>query len=790
MLMKLRQSSPRIEDQGIVGLQNDTIQLVERLLRKDQRRTVVSIVGMGGIGKTTLAKKVYNDRRVVDHFQYCRAWVYVSLDCKPRDIFQRIINQISLSSECEAERTEKLQEDELRDFLHDFLMEKRYLVVFDDLWKSEDWKYVANAFPRESNGSRLLLTTRNKDVALHADPLSVPHTIQLLSANESWKLFCRTAFPGDDPESCPPELRELGEKMVGKCAGLPLAIVVLGGLLSWKKKTPTGWAKALNNIGVHLSGGKDGVDAMLNLSFIDLPPYLKSCFLYFSLFPDDHVISVRKICRLWVAEGFIPQEDGQSMEDMAEDYLNELIDRNLVQMVRMSTNERVRECRIHDLVRDFSIKKAKEERFAEIQQSIASVHSTSSSTKSRRHGIFSDFERYASNKHSTPHLRSLLFFKLDDKSCQVSRLDFVYKCFKLLRVIDFDGVEIGSMPSSFGKLIHLRYLGLSYTGLETLPTSIGNLRSLQTLDARCVKNVPNVIWKMENLRHLLVDGRTDDMPLQIDTLRNLQTLSGIRFKEWGDNNSSKLTALRKLKIQGKFKLERVQFSDSIAKLENLQSLSLDIQSLPSNRFTSKERPLFLTMNSWLHLYKMVMKGPIVRLPAAHEFPPSLTQLTLEGSQIKRDPMPILGNLPKLSTLRLRTGSYHGMIMQVSSSGFLQLKKLQISDLDQLKQIYIEKGGMPRLAQFQIIEVDCSIYGLNHLSHLHEVDVSINASRFPLIDGLEVFPGLPMWVRPLMSSSDWHHTWRYPTLTLPTLTLKILFSTKVLKIIITAELSSK
>lgn len=566
------------------------------------------------------------------------------------------------------------------------------------------------------------------------------------------------------------------------CAGRPIVS---------EKEVTYDWAKALKNIGVHLSGGKDGVDAMLNLSFIDLPPYLKSCFLYFSLFPDDHVISVTKICRLWVAEGFIPQEDGQSMEDMAEDYLNELIDRNLVQMVRMSTNERGRECRIHDLVRDFSIKKAKEERFAEIQQSIASVHSISSSTKSHRHGIFSDFERYASNKHSTPHLRSLLFFKLDDKSCQVSRLDFVYKCFKVLRVIDLDGVEIGSMPSSFGKLIHSRYLGLSYTGLETLPTSIGNLRSLQTLDARRVKNVPNVIWKMENLRHLLVDGRTDDMPLQIDTLRNLQTLSGIRFNEWGDNNSSKLTTLQKLKIRGKFELERVKFSDSIAKLENLQSLSLVIQSLPSNRFTFEEQSPVLTMNSWLHLYKMVMNGPIVQLPAAHEFPPSLTQLTLELSWLDRDPMPILGNLPKLSTLRLRTGSYHGTKMQVSSFGFLQLKKLQISDLDQLKWIYIEKGGMPRLAQFQIIEVDCSIYGLNHLSHLHEVDVSINASsRFPLIDGLEVFPGLPKWAHPLMSSSDWHHTWRYPTLTLPTLTLKILFSTKVLKIIIKAELSSK
>lgn len=114
---------------------------------------------------------------------------------------------------------------------------------------------------------------------------------------------------------------------------------------------------------------------------------------------------------------------------------------------------------------------------------------------------------------------------------------------------------------------------------------------------------------MENLRHLLVDGRTDGMPLQINTLRNLQTLSGVRLNEWGDNDLSKLTTLQKLKIQGKFELEWVKFSDSIAKLENLQSLSLVIQSLPSNRFTFEEQSPFLTMNSWLHLYEMVMNGP-------------------------------------------------------------------------------------------------------------------------------------------------------------------------------------
>lgn len=181
-------------------------------------------------------------------------------------------------------------------FLCPHMKEKRYLAVLDDIWKIEDWKYLADIFPKGSNGSRLLITTWNKDVALHADTQNDPHEMQLLSNKESWELFCRITFPENVKERCcPPELKKHGEKMVEKCAGFPSAIVVLGGLLSRKKKLPNEWAKVQDNIAAHLSKGKEGVDAMLSLSYIHLPHYLKSYFLYFSLFPGDNVISTRKL---------------------------------------------------------------------------------------------------------------------------------------------------------------------------------------------------------------------------------------------------------------------------------------------------------------------------------------------------------------------------------------------------------------------------------------------------------------------------------------------------------------
>ena len=533
----------------------------------------------------------------------------------------QIIKQICTSTKEQVEMMEKLQEHELGAFLHEHLKDNnRYLIVLDDVWSPSDWSCLAkrssndpdclgSVFPDGGKGSRILLTTRYKEVASHADVRSIPHEMRL-SKQKSWDLFRRKAFLDIDAESYLPDLKELGEKMVDKCNDLPLAIVLLGGLLS-KNMSHTEWKKVHDNMSAYLAkeGSQTGVMTVLNLSYIDLPSYLKPCFLHLSLFPEDYVISTRKLLLLWIAEGFVFEQDRQSMKDTAEIYLNELINRNLIQVVRTSVNAMVMECQVHDFIRELAIEKAKEHNFfgTNIVVDPHIFPSTSSflfSSKSRRQSIYSEFEWYASIEHySTPYLRSLLFFNLGG-ICRTSQLDFIAKCFKVLRVLDLEGLGIENVPSIIGELIHLRYLGLRHTGLKMLPLSIGNLRNLQTLNINNLKRMPDVIWKITNMRYLYIEEQEEDDPLKIDTVQNLQILSGITFNQWIRNNASKLTCLEKMKIEGRCELvEEVEFSNSIAKLHSsIKSLYLkasDESSIPS-----------LAMSSCPHLCKLDIKGLI------------------------------------------------------------------------------------------------------------------------------------------------------------------------------------
>ena len=220
-----------------------------------------------------------------------------------------------------------------------------------------------------------------------------------------------------------------------------------------------------------------------------------------------------------------------------------------------------------------AVEKAKEQNFIGTNNGDPPSPSTSSS-KSRRRSIYSDFERHASIEHLTPYLHSLLFFNLGYGTCRISQLDFIAKCCKVLRVLDLEGLEIECLPSIIGELIHLRYLGLRHIGLKMLQPSIDNLRSLQTLEISNLKQVPNVIWKMKYMRYLYIEGKEEDVPLQIDTLQNLQILLGIIFNQWIRNNSIELTCLEKLKLEGRCEVKGVKFSNSIAKLRSRKSLYL------------------------------------------------------------------------------------------------------------------------------------------------------------------------------------------------------------------------
>ncbi|XVE87360.1 hypothetical protein DITRI_Ditri18aG0111300 [Diplodiscus trichospermus] len=706
-----RQPSPHVEEDDIIELVEDTKELLTQLTSMESRCRVVSIVGMGGLGKTTLAKRLYNHNDVKNHFD-CRVWIYVSKEYRRREILQGIITDVNAINRDEMEVLERLKEEELLKKLHAFLEERRYLVVLDDVWNMEVWDCLKNAFPSGKTGSKVMLTTRNREVALHADGGGIPHEPRILTEDESLKLFCKKAFHGMN--TLPAELKKLGQDMVVRCGGLPLAVVVLGGLLSRKAKSTEEWHRVLRNITWHLTKGQDRIAAILALSYNDLPSHLKSCFLYLGLFPEDVSVQTKKLIHLWVAEGFLPQEGEETPEGVAEKCLNELIDRCMIQVGRLSLLGRVKTVRIHDLLRDLAISKGREEIFLEIHHGNKAEPSGSISTKSRRHAIHSRYDQYAFLKDFAPHLRSLLFFNREynvdvaRKRTKVAfgfekKLNLIYKNFKLLRVLDLEGVRVVSLPETIGSLIQLRYLGLRKTNLEEeLPLSIGNLQNLLTLDLghSCfLKRIPNVIWKMVHLRHLLLYtpfDSPDTWHLRMDTLCNLQSLPYIEAGSWIDDGGlANMTSLRRLGIDGLSREQVTSVISTMARLQDLQSLSM---------LLAPEQEMFPTLTGLSHcehLQKLCFYGKMERLPDPQEFPPNLVKLTLYNSQLQREAITILETLPNLEMLVLGDGSYNWRDMTFSSDSFPKLEILRLHLLKELQDWIIEEGAMPKLKHLVI-----------------------------------------------------------------------------------------
>ncbi|KAM7524467.1 hypothetical protein LguiA_014369 [Lonicera macranthoides] len=363
-----------------------------------------------------------------------------------------------------------MEEDKLIEELRKCFEMKSYLVVLDDVWSTEAWDGIKDAFPETSDG-RVLITTRIKEVALHSSRIP-PYLLPLLNKEDSWELFLRKAFRG---EGCPKELEKMED-------GLPRN--VMGGLLAKREKSTRVLSKMAENVSCYLCEDLEKCFDILALSYKELPPKLKPCFLYFGVFPEDFEIPVQQLVRLWVAEGFIKEDKTRKAEDISEEYLEDLIDRSLIIVLRKSSDGCITSCSIHDLLQDLIIFKGLLENFLVVHSSIKTSTSlpTTTTTKPRRLSVHCKISRYiSSNPYDSSRVRSLLCFG-DKDELNSEYFRSLHKDFQYLRVLDFRTTSVPRVLPRAKKLILLRYLKMNAPHLEEIPPFISGLPNLQTLD--------------------------------------------------------------------------------------------------------------------------------------------------------------------------------------------------------------------------------------------------------------------------------------------------------------------
>ncbi|KAL1145993.1 hypothetical protein V6Z11_A11G339100 [Gossypium hirsutum] len=729
-----RRPYPHIMDDNIVGLVDDTKEL------------------------TTLAKKIFHHGQVIDYFDHL-AFVYVSQQFLKRKVWEDILSGLKPLNdkdrkksdkelaEDRKKRDEELAEDrkksdeEIAKKLCNILKDKKCLVILDDIWNSEAWIRLKPAFPAASDShSKILLTSRNKEIVSDADI----RELRCLNNEQSWELFQKIAFPPTEKYNrC--GMKELGENMVKHCAGLPLAIVVLGGILATKNNSLIEWRKISNNVKLYLKKGKNQeLEDVLALSYDDLPPYLRPCFLYLSHFPEDYTIEVDRLIQLWVAEGIVSlkQEErvgGEIAEDVAESYLMELVERCMIQVrERDVVTLKVKTIQLHDLMRDLCLSKAKQENFVFIVDR-SNASSLSMIRKALQNstplGVWNYIE-----EHGDEVWNPLYWILATPVGC--SRLlkawgiwRYLFNNFKLLRVLNYE------LPSDIGNLIHLRFLSLRNFDFKwsKSPSSLGKLRCLQTLDLRVdiyKIHVPNVLWRMEQLRHLyLPDTCKKKTKLKLGTLRKLLTLVNFNTKTCYLKDLINMTNLRELVINLTFNIENFNEKEFGENPPIIGSKYLHFLSIVSNwEYSSKIDPRLLAhlLSSCTSVCKLsIITAEISKLPEYHFYSSHLAYIRLEQCEFEEGPVLTLEKLPNLRILEFEETSI-GKEMFCSAQSFPRLESLSLGRLYELEEWKVDEGAMPSLQRLEIWRchnLKMLPEGLRFITTLKEVKIESMAKAF-------------------------------------------------------------
>ncbi|KDO51672.1 hypothetical protein CISIN_1g002044mg [Citrus sinensis] len=663
------QSTALIDLSEVRGRVEEKNALKSKLLCKSSEQTnavqIISLVGMGGIGKTTLAQFAYNDEDVISNFEK-RMW-----NC------ESIIEAL----EGFAPNLGELNSLLLR--IDAFIARKKFLLILDDVWTDDysKWEPFRRCLINGHRESRILVTTRKETVARMMESTDVIF-IKELSEQECWALFKRFACFGRSLSECE-QLEEIGKKIVGKCKGLPLAAKTIGSLLRFKR-TREEWQSILDSEIWQLEEFEKGLLAPLLLSYNDLPTIIKQCFLYCAVFPKDCFLERDELIKLWMAQGYIVQKGNKEMEMemIGEGYFDYLATRSFFQEFEKDEAGIVRRCKMHDIVHDFAQFLTKKEYAAvEIDGDEEPLSLINTSQEKLRHLML-----VLGYKNSFPvsifyarKLRSLMLsYNTLNQKASAQVLQGLFDQLTGLRVLRIEGMKslIGSgtneIPKGIKKLRHLRYLKLYL--VEKLPETCCELLNLQTLNmcgSPGLKRLPQGIGKLINLRHLMFEvDYLEYMPKGIERLTSLRTLSEFVVVNGSGKYGSKACNLEGLRY-----LNHLRGSLKIRGLGNVT----DIDEAKSAHLDKKKNLVVLI----LRFNKEAPVGMKDENEANHEAvcealqpPPNLESLQITGfkgrtlmlswivslNKLKKlrllfcdkcEVMPALGILPSLEVLKIR-----------------------------------------------------------------------------------------------------------------------------------------
>ncbi|XP_057800174.1 putative late blight resistance protein homolog R1A-10 [Salvia miltiorrhiza] len=607
-------SSTEKNNSGMVVWSEGVVNGILERLVSDQR---IPITGMGGIGKTTLAKTVYSKKIIEQRFDVC-AWATISQQYNTREILCELVSQATKKSK---EQLSEKSEDELGLELYQHLIGRRFLIVMDDMWSIDAWDRIQRFFPENENCSRILVTTR----LLHlSSQLNNNYSLQMefLDEDRSWELFSKTVF---GVGSYPHELEKIGKKIVENCRGLPLSIVVVAGILKNREHTLGVWESIRKNLAseVNLENDKHCLK-LLKVSYNHLPLYLKPCFLYMGVFEEDDSVRVSTLVKLWVSEGFLKPMNGKSLETIAIEFLHDLVNRNLILVGEVGSTGNIKFVKIHDLLRDLCLNQSKKDGFYHVirQSSPRSIRSQRCVVIPRN----TPKKKVLDDLHSMPCARSIIseYGSIPRiKNSGLLRTLHAYRKFRYL----------GDESYLVSQYVNLRHLAVEVGSMSSIFTSFTRFWNLHILIVSCIGKeftAPAEIWRMPQLRHIEMTKGTFYLPKpssdDVVVMENLLVLEGIANFKCSEEVVKRIPNIKKLGIVyfGREGIEQDDYYclNNIKRLCKLEFLHVDcwddFRAAPyALTFPQSLKKLTLVMNGGFEWEKILEK--IGSMPLLEKF---------------------------------------------------------------------------------------------------------------------------------------------------------------------------